>query len=217
MTKIVLYHGSPNKDFTPIYGYGEDRHDYGRGFYLTENLELAKEWSVSRPNENNAWVHKYELDTTDLKVLDFTKYNVLSWLAELMKHRDADDSKRYKVLSKEFIDKYGIDTSGYDVIKGWRANASYFYIAKEFVRDNVDFDILEELLSLGDLGIQYCLKSQKAFDNLKELEKDLIAVDFKEFNEKYNKRDINARRNMRDLINSDKNKVKNVFSRLLER
>ena len=173
MTKIVLYHGSPNKDFTPIYGYGEDRHNYGRGFYLTENLELAKEWSVSRPNENNAWVHKYELDTTDLKVLDFTEYNVLSWLAELMKHRDADDSKRYKVLSKEFINKYGIDTSEYDVIKGWRANASYFYIAKEFVRDNVDFDILEELLSLGDLGIQYCLKSQKAFDNLKELEKDL--------------------------------------------
>ena len=134
-----------------------------------------------------------------------------------MKHRDADDSKRYKVLSKEFIDKYGIDTSGYDVIKGWRANASYFYIAKEFVRDNVDFDILEELLSLGDLGMQYCLKSQKAFDNLKELEKDLIAVDFNVFNEKYNKRDINARRKMRDLINSDKNKVKNVFSRLLER
>ena len=29
MTKIVLYHGSPNKDFTPIYGYGEDS-DYGR-------------------------------------------------------------------------------------------------------------------------------------------------------------------------------------------
>ena len=85
------------------------------------------------------------------------------------------------------------------------------------MRDNVDLDILEDLLSLGDLGIQYCLKSQKAFDNLKELEKDLIAVDFKEFNEKYNKRDINARKNMRDLIDSDKNEVKNVFSRLLER
>ena len=117
-----------------------------------------------------------------------------------MKHREADDSKRYKVLSKEFINKYGIDTSNYDVIKGWRANASYFYIAKEFVRDNVDLDILEDLLTLGDLGIQYCLKSQKAFDNLKELEKDLIAVDFKEFNEKYNKRDINARKNMREIL-----------------
>lgn len=42
---------------------------------------------------------------------------------------------------------------GYDVIKGWRANASYFCIAKEFVRDNIDLDILEELLSLGGLGI----------------------------------------------------------------
>lgn len=30
-----------------------------------------------------------------------------------------------------------------------RVNASYFYIAKEFVRDNIDVDILEELLSLG--------------------------------------------------------------------
>lgn len=38
-----------------------------------------------------------------------------------------------------------------------RANASYFYIAKEFVRDNIDVDILEELLSLGGLGIQYCI------------------------------------------------------------
>ena len=63
-----------------------------------------------------------------------------------MKHRDASDSKRYKMLAKKFIEKYGIDTSCCDVIRGWRANASYFYIAKEFVRDNVDIDILEDLL-----------------------------------------------------------------------
>ena len=61
-----------------------------------------------------------------------------------MKHRDAADSKRYRMLAAKFIDKYGIDTDAYDVIKGWRANASYFYIAKEFVRDNIDIDILEE-------------------------------------------------------------------------
>ena len=67
------------------------------------------------------------------------------------------------------IDKYGIPTEDYDVIKGYRADASYFYIAKAFVRDEVDVDILEELLSLGGLGIQYCIKSQKAFDNLIEI------------------------------------------------
>ena len=64
-----------------------------------------------------------------------------------------------------------------------------FYIAKEFVRDNIDLDILDELFS----------------------------VNYDEFNEKYNQRDITARKNMRDLVNSDANKVTNVFSTLFER
>ncbi len=217
MGKIILYHGSPNKVVVPQFGFGEGKHDYGKGFYLTENIELAKEWAVCRPDETNGWVHKYELDTTNLKVLDFQEYNVLSWLAELMKHRDASDSRRYKVLSKKFIAEYGIDTSDYDVIKGWRANASYFYIAKEFVRDNIDIEILEELLSLGGLGIQYCIKSELAYSKLAEVEDGLISVDYSEFNEKYNKRDIIARKRMRELVDSDANKVTNVFSTLFER
>lgn len=159
MAKLILFHGTYNKKVVPTYGYGDDKLDYGRGFYLTNNSELAKEWAVCKPDATNGWVHKYELDIDGLKILDFQKESVLAWLAELMKHRDASDTKRYRMLAKKFIDKYGIDTSKYDVIKGWRANASYFYIAKEFVKDNIDVDILEELLSLGGLGIQYCLKS----------------------------------------------------------
>lgn len=71
------------------YGGGDEKHDYGKGFYLTESIELAKEWAVCRPNEINGWVHKYELETDGLKILDFQQKDVLSWLAELMKHRDA--------------------------------------------------------------------------------------------------------------------------------
>ena len=89
MGKIILYHGSPDKEIKPAFGLGENRHDYGKGFYLTENIDLAKEWAVCRPDETNGWVHKYELDMEGLKVLDFQKYSILSWLAELMKHRDA--------------------------------------------------------------------------------------------------------------------------------
>lgn len=214
MDTIILYHGSPNKIVTPVFGGGDDKHDYGRGFYLTENMDLAKEWAVCRPNEQNGWVHKYELNTRNLKILDFQEKDVLSWLAELMKHRDAADSKRYRMLAAKFIDKYGIATDAYDVIKGWRANASYFYIAKEFVRDNIDIDILEELLSLGRLGIQYCIKTEKAYANLREIESDLLQVEYNEFNNKYNQRDIEARKNMRDLVDSDANKVTNVFSTL---
>ena len=216
MDKLILFHGASEKIVVPTYGRGEKKHDYGQGFYLTESIDLAKEWAVCRPNEENGWVHKYQLDIAELKILDFQDKGVLSWLAELMKHRDAADSKRYRMLSKNFIEKYGIDTKDYDVIKGWRANASYFYIAKEFVRDNIDIDILEELLSLGDLGIQYCIKSELAYSKLHELEDDLIAVRYAEFNEKYNQRDITARQKMRELVNSEANRVSNVFSTLFK-
>ncbi|MCF2679606.1 DUF3990 domain-containing protein [Faecalicatena contorta] len=217
MGKIILYHGTPNKEVTPTYGRGDNKHDYGRGFYLTESIELAKEWAVCRPNDTNGWVHKYELDCDDLKILDFQEKDVLAWLAELMKHRDAADSKRYRMLAAKFIEKYGIDTSEYDVIKGWRANASYFYIAKEFVRDNIDIEILEELLFLGGLGIQYCIKSELAYSRLFEIKDEMMVVDYSEFNAKYNQRDIVARKSMRDLVNSDANKVTKVFSTLIER
>ena len=45
MSKLILYHGSPNRVIVPKFGFGEDRHDYGREFYLTENLKLAEEWA----------------------------------------------------------------------------------------------------------------------------------------------------------------------------
>ena len=194
MATITLFHGSPYESVTPEYGLGNDKHDYGRGFYLTKSVELAKEWAVCRPDESNGWVHQYELNTNGLRILDFQEHSV---------------------LAAKFIAKYGIDTSDYDIIKGWRANASYFYIAKEFVRDNVDVDILEELLSLGGLGIQYCIKSEKAYGQLREVNEGLLSVSYSEFNDKYNQRDVEARQNMRDLIDSDANTVTNVFSTLL--
>ena len=43
MDTIILYHGSPNKIVIPIFGGGDDKHDYGRGFYLTENIDLKDE------------------------------------------------------------------------------------------------------------------------------------------------------------------------------
>lgn len=214
MKELILFHGTPDKIVVPTYGKGEVKHDYGQGFYLTESIDLAKEWAVCRPNEKNGWVHRYQLDIDGLKILDFQDKGVLTWLAELMKHRDAADSKRYRMLANKFIEKYGIETDEYDVIKGWRADASYFYIAKEFVRDNIDMDILTELLSLGGLGIQYCIKSPFAYSKLREVENGLISVDYAEFREKYNQRDISARQKMRELVDSDANKVTKVFSTL---
>lgn len=211
---MILYHGSPEKIVTPTFGLGEERHDYGKGFYLTADLDLAKEWAVCRPETESGYVHTFDFDTKDLFIFDYEKESVLCWLSELMKHREAADSKRYRMLASKFIEKFGKDTSSADVIKGWRANASYFYIAKAFVRDEVDVDILEELMQLGGLGIQWCIKSEKAYKHLKKIG-ELIPVDYHEFNAKYNERDSNARIKMKELIDSDRNMVEKVFSTLV--
>ena len=47
-----------------------------------------------------------------------------------------------------------------------RANASYFYISKEFVRDNIDIEILTELLSLGELVDSDANKVTNVFSTL---------------------------------------------------
>ena len=201
---ITLYHGSPKEFFELDYTKGEDKHDYGRGFYLTPSIELAKEWAVCNI-ETDGFLHEYEVDLTGLKILDFDKENVLAWIAELMSHRDADSSMSYLQNSKIFIKKYKINTEGYDIIKGWRADASYFYIAKQFVRNEVDISILNELLKKGDLGIQYCLKSEKAFRQTKEIRDGLIVVPMDTYKEKYVNRDKKAREDMRALIASERN------------
>ena len=41
-----------------------------------------------------------------------------------------------------------------------------------------------------------------------------MEVDYHEFNIRYNQRDSNARNKMRELVDSDANKVTNVFSTL---
>ena len=52
-----LYHGSQNAIVEPKYGLGQDHHDFGRGFYLTDREDLAKEWSVYRPRSMDGWLH----------------------------------------------------------------------------------------------------------------------------------------------------------------
>ena len=61
---------------------------------------------------------------------------------------------------------------------------------------------------------RYCIKTEKAYANLREIESDLLQVEYNEFNNKYNQRDIEARKKMRNLVDSDANKVTNVFSTL---
>ena len=215
LTGQTFYHGSPAVEVTPTFGLGDDHHDYGRGFYLTDDPLLAREWAVCRPEARSGWVHGFRLTEPDLSVLDFQERGVLAWMAELMKHREAGKSRRFGMLAEKFIAKYGVDSTGYDVIRGWRANASYFYIVTEFVHDEIDIDILEELLMLGGLGMQYCLKSERAFAAVERAEGFPQPVDYETFSRRYNERDRQARDRMDELIGGPKNAAVKVMSTLV--
>ena len=217
MLMQVLYHGSQAESFTPTYGLGNDTHDYGRGFYTTTDKELGKEWAVGQQANADGWLHVYEVDLEPLKVFDFSDVGVLPWLAELMKHRPADDTPSYRRDSVRFISRYGVDLSEYDVVKGWRADASYFFIARMFARNQVDVSILGELLSLGDLGVQYFFKSERAFVALKENQALKERVSMAEYKAKYNARDDQARRKMVELVyDLKRNPLEHVFSELIK-
>ena len=81
--ELVLYHGRPDKQIVPTYGLGNDKHDYGKGFYLTGSPVLASEWSVCNPIEKNGWVHKFVLDTSQLVKNGGDEY--FSFLAFMLK------------------------------------------------------------------------------------------------------------------------------------
>ena len=212
-----LYHGSLVKDFTPVFGLGNDGHDYGRGFYLTADRELGREWAVGQRTGADGWLHVYEADLSGLRVFDFSTAGVLAWMAELMKHRAADDSPRYRRDAVRFIAKYGVDISGYDVVKGWRANASFFFIARLFVQNQLDVSVLEEMLSLGELGVQYFFQTPRAFAALGEIEDAKERVSADQYKDKFDRRDQEARERMVALAYDEKrNPLRRTFDNLLE-
>lgn len=66
MSKLI-YHGSQNIIQTPQYGPGKSYNDYGRGFYCTESLDLAREWSVDY--RRDGYANCYLLEDSNLKTL----------------------------------------------------------------------------------------------------------------------------------------------------
>jgi len=67
-------------------------------------------------------------------------------------------------------------------------------------------------LRLGDLGQQYCIKSEKAFMLIHREYQPIEKVDKQIYLNRYNERDLNARKNLFDLIESDQNSLKDTFS-----
>ena len=175
MGKKRLYHGSECLIEKPEYGKGARANDYGRGFYCTENIELAKEWACAK--QKNGYVNIYEMDMSGMKILNLNdeKYNILNWLAILADNRTYWQSGSIAEEAKDYIKRnFLLDISDYDVIIGYRADDSYFSFAQDFVAGVISLQKLSEAMSLGTLGEQIVMKSPKAFDQIQFIGYDSV-------------------------------------------
>ena len=164
----VLFHGSDKIVEHPTPGGGRVHNDFGQGFYCTPSLELAREWACRE--QPSAFVNHYSFEPSyRLKVCNLAgpDYHVLNWLAILMANRVFDTKHPLPAAIKAYIlDEFLPDLSGFDVIRGYRADDSYFDMAESFLSGSLSLEWLQKALRLGHLGEQIFLQSQRAFDAL---------------------------------------------------
>lgn len=168
MSRLILYHGSPEIIQKPVFGKGKTYNDYGRGFYCTENLELAKEWACTEGIDGYA--NQYEIETDDLKILNLSSddYTILHWLAILMTYRKLRLSTPVMKRGTEWLkEHFCVNIGEYDAVIGYRADDSYFSFARAFVSNEISLGQLNYAMKLGKLGEQFVLKSQKPFERIR--------------------------------------------------
>jgi len=195
---IDIYHGSVNVVEKPVFGGGKINNDYGRGFYCTEHIDLAKEWACA--SNTDGYANHYQLDRSGLKVLNLNSsdYNILNWLAILLENRKFNVSEGLPQRAKDYLlENFKVDYRNYDIIIGYRADDSYFSYANDFVNNTLSLSDLSEAMRLGKLGEQVVLKSKKAFDALTFVE--AINAPRQEFFAKYKSRDEEARSKYRQI------------------
>jgi len=193
-----IYHGSENVIEKPIYGYGKKYNDYGLGFYCTEDIELAKEWAVDY--RRNGYANEYSLNLSGLNVLNLNdgKYSILHWLSLLLLNRDFYLNTPISIEAKKYLlENYLPDCSNADIIRGYRADDSYFSFARDFLSNSFSLEQLSEAMHFGNLGEQIVLKSRESFEKIEYIAN--VEVDSNIWYPKKESRDSLARKKYHNL------------------
>lgn len=176
--EIILYHGSDHIIQKPIFGFGSTANDYGRGFYCTKIPLLAKEWACRSEfmDKPLRYSNKYVLDATDLNILDLDeeKDSVLKWLALVLKYRNVAIQTILASYKDKIITNFLPNTSGVDIIEGYRADDRFFSYVKSFVAGSLSLEDIQVAMKLGKLGRQTVLVSNKSFNCIKFIESETV-------------------------------------------
>ena len=209
---MKIYHGSSVEIPTPLLGKGKPNNDYGRGFYCTEDIEMAKEWAC-KGKEPPGFANIYELSTDGLNILDLSSpdYTILNWMAVLLANRTFDLDTDIAIEVRDYLlANFMPPIQDSDIVIGYRADDSYFNYADSFVNNALSVRRLNEALHLGRLGMQVALRTEQAFECLKYLGAEDVSWD--EYHPRYVARDADARTQWRDIVKKSPRAAEDLFA-----
>lgn len=165
---MKYYYGADHLLTKPEFNKGNPSNDYGLGFYLTPDKEMARLWASKF---DNGYVIEFDVDVSKLKIMKLATINnddILRWLSILITHRFSKEERdENKININWLIEHYPFSLGDYDAIIGYRADDSYFDYSRDFVKNELSLELLKEAMRIGKLGTQFVLMSKKSFEYIK--------------------------------------------------
>ena len=140
---IKVYHGSTVEVKKPDVTYGRFDIDFGQGFYVTQNKEMAYKWAARK---NSSVVSEYNLNTDELRSITLKADK--QWLDFVAANRGYSKTK--------------YDVSQLDLIIGPVADDNLYGTMENYFDGSIDAETTVKILNVMDYSEQIVLKTQKA-------------------------------------------------------
>ena len=107
METLQLFHGGYTPVNTPDLDHSRSDIEFGKGFYLTADNDMASKWACKyRRNTNGSFVSTYSLDANDLNIYSFSLDQ--EWLDFVVINRNGKSGdpkfKEYDILIGAMVD-----------------------------------------------------------------------------------------------------------------
>lgn len=172
---MLLYYGADRLVQRPVYNKGNPSNDYGLGFYLTPEKEMARLWASK--NRESGYCITYDVEISGMNICRFDdtgEENILQWIGLLVAHRFSREEYETFRPAIEWLRKQYPERIDADMIIGYRADDSYFAYSRDFVANELSLETLGEAMKIGKLGLQYVLKSRKSFESIQMVDYEIV-------------------------------------------
>lgn len=148
MNDIKVFHGSYCEVRKPSLDYGRSDADFGLGFYVTTDLDMAEKWAGRK---KRAIINEYILDMNKLTAYTFLLSE--EWLSFVIDNRNGYNIEKM--------------TKQYDLLIGATADDKLYATIEQYESGFISVDTAVEVLNCMKIGQQICIRTELGLEHLK--------------------------------------------------